>query len=79
MAAFTGLQVHHDARLGFSVLVPDWWHRLDLENSAGVFYAPRADDSLTGLAIEGRDLGTAVQPADLVTLRRGFSAAVVCV
>ena len=69
LPAFTGLQVHHDARLGFSVLVPDGWQRLDADVA---FFAPNADDPLTGLAIEGRDLGTEVRPADLATLRRGF-------
>jgi len=72
LPSFTGLQVVHDARLGFSILIPDGWQRLDVSDSSADFYAPDPADLLTGLAIEGRDLGTEVQPGDLATLRRGF-------
>jgi hypothetical protein len=64
--------VHRDPAFGFSVLIPDGWHTLAAEGSPGVVYAPDADDSLTGLAIEARDLGTEVQADDLPALRRGF-------
>jgi hypothetical protein len=72
LPSFTGLQVHHDGRLGFSILIPLDWHRLDVANRTGTFFAPDANDVLTGLALEGSDLGTEVQPGDLATLRRGF-------
>jgi hypothetical protein len=70
--AFTGLVVHHDRRLGFSVLIPDGWHPLVVGGGPGVFYAPDPSDPLTGLAVEARDLGTEVGAADLPALRRGF-------
>jgi hypothetical protein len=70
--AFTGLVVHRDPAFGYSLLLPHGWHRLELEDSAGVLYAPEQDDPLTGLAVEARDLGTEVQPSDLATLRSGF-------
>ncbi|HEY3062010.1 MAG TPA: hypothetical protein VGL99_23785 [Chloroflexota bacterium] len=72
LPSFTGLQVHHDQRLGFSVLIPDGWVRLDVEGSPGAFFAPDPADLTTGMAVEGRDLGTEVSPTDLASLRRGF-------
>jgi hypothetical protein len=56
------------------LFVPDGWSRLDVLDGEGVFYAPDAADSLTGLAIEARDLGSAVRASDLPALRRGFLA-----
>jgi hypothetical protein len=70
--AFTGLVVHHDGRLGFSVLIPDGWQQLAVDGGPGVFYAPDPNDPSTGLAVEARDLGTEVAAADLPALRRGF-------
>jgi hypothetical protein len=65
--------VHTDAGFGFSVLVPDGWQRLALTGSeTGCFYAPDAADLLSGLAIEPRDLGTAVRASDLAALRHGL-------
>jgi hypothetical protein len=72
--AFTGLVVHRDRDFGYSLFVPDGWLRLDLEGNSGVFYAPDPDDPLTGLAVDAQDLGTAVRPDDLATLRSGFLA-----
>jgi len=72
LPAFTGLIVHRDPGLGYSLLVPDDWYLLELEGGSGVLYAPDRNDPLTGLAVEGRDLGTKVRPADLPTLRSGF-------
>jgi hypothetical protein len=73
--AFTGLVAHHDPGFNFTLFVPDGWHRLDVQSpGAGVFYAPDPTDLLTGLAVEGRDLGTAVGARDLPALRRGFLA-----
>jgi hypothetical protein len=73
--SFSGLLVHHDPTFGFSVLVPDGWRRLELSGShAGVFYVPDESDLLTGIAIEGIDLGTPVDAHDLPALRRGMLA-----
>jgi hypothetical protein len=74
LPAFTGLLVHRDLDFGYSLFVPVDWHRLEPESGSGVFYAPDVDDLLTGLAIEARNLGTAVKPGDLPTLRNGFVA-----
>ena len=75
--AFTGLVVHHDPEFHFVLLVPDGWQRLDLRgSSSGVFYAPDPKDLLTGLAIEAQDLGTPVQPTDLLALKGGLLAGV---
>ena len=54
--------------------MPDGWFRLDVQDGAGVFYAPDPGDPLTGLAIEARDLSTVVRASDLPALRRGFFA-----
>jgi hypothetical protein len=70
--AFTGLVVHRDPAFGYSLLLPEGWHRLELEGGDGVFYAPDPEDPLTGLAVDAVDLGTAVRPDDLPTLRSGF-------
>ena len=74
LPSFTGLVVHRDPAFGYSLLIPDGWHRLELQESPGLLYAPDPDDPLTGLAVEARDLGTAVRPSDLPTLRSGFLA-----
>jgi len=70
--SFTGLVVHRDTRFGFWLLIPDGWARLDLDAGDGVFFAPDAQDLLTGVAVEGRDLGTPVEATDVTALQRGF-------
>jgi hypothetical protein len=70
--SYTGLLVHRDAEFGFWLLIPDGWHQLNVESGAGVFFAPDPTDLLTGVAVEGRDLGTPVDASDLPALRRGF-------
>lgn len=72
LPTFTGLQVHRDEQLGFSVLIPLGWQRREVEDGQGVFYAPDPADALTGLAVDGRDLGTEVEAKDLPAVRRGF-------
>jgi hypothetical protein len=72
--AFTGLLVHRDLVHRYSLLVPDGWHGRPLEGDDGVLFAPDADDPHTSLSVSARDLGTAVRPSDLPTLRRGFLA-----
>lgn len=70
--AFTGLVVHRDPDVGFSLLVPDGWHRTDLPDNGGTLYTPDPDDPTTGLEVGGQDLGTEVQARDLPAIRRGF-------
>jgi hypothetical protein len=72
--AFTGLVVHRDPERGYSLLLPDGWHRSELADGTGAFYAPDPDDPLTGLEASAVDLGTEVQPGDLAALKRGFLA-----
>jgi hypothetical protein len=72
--SFTGLVVHRDPVIGYSLLLPEGWHRSDLEAGDGVFFAPTPDDRETGLEVAGRDLGFEVQPGDLATIERGFLA-----
>jgi hypothetical protein len=70
--SFTGLVVHRDPDVGYSLLLPDGWHRLDLPDGGGTLYTPDQDDPTTGLEASGQDLGTEVQVRDLPTIRRGF-------
>jgi len=71
--AFSGLVVHHDEQLGYSLLVPDGWQRLGLAGSEdGVFYAPDPADLLTGLAVDAQHLAGPVRASDLAALRSGL-------
>lgn len=70
--AFTGLFVHRDTRFKYSVLVPDGWHRFELQGETGSLYAPDPEDVHTSFSASARDLGTAVSPSDLQSLRSGF-------
>ena len=49
--AFTGLVAHRDPEAGFSLLLPDGWHRLDLPDTGGTLYTPDQSDPTTGLEI----------------------------
>jgi hypothetical protein len=69
---FRGLRVHRDPVKGYSLLVPDDWHSLPLEGDEGALFAPEPNDLHTSLSVSARDLGLAVAPGDLPTLRRGF-------
>lgn len=72
--SFHGLLVHSDSAIGYSLLIPLGWQRLELDSAEGqgVIYAPSADDVATSFSAEGRDLGTTVTPGDLPALREGF-------
>jgi hypothetical protein len=72
LPAFTGLVVHRDPAVGFSLLLPDGWRRLDLPDGGGSLYTPDQDDPTTGLEVSGQDLGTEVHARDLRAIRRGF-------
>jgi hypothetical protein len=72
--AFTGLVVHRDPSIGYSLLLPDGWQRMDLPEDGGTLYRPDPDDPTTGLELNGHDLGTAVTGRDLPAIRRGFLA-----
>jgi hypothetical protein len=70
--SFTGLVVHRDLNHKYSLLVPDGWHRFELDGGAGTLYAPDPEDVHTSLSLSARDLGTPVEPRDLESLRSGF-------
>jgi hypothetical protein len=70
--AFTGLVVHRDPDVGYSLLLPDGWSRIDLPEADGSLFTPDPSDPTTGLEVSGRDLGTEVQAKDLPAIRRGF-------
>jgi hypothetical protein len=72
--AFTGLVVHRDPSAGYSLLLPDGWHRTDLPDNGGTLYQPDQNDPTTGLEVNGLKLGSEIQPRDLPTIRRGFLA-----
>jgi hypothetical protein len=72
--AFTGLVVHRDPNIGYSLLLPDGWQRTDLPDDGGTLYAPDPNDPTTGLEVNGHDLGTEIHARDLPTVRRGFLA-----
>jgi hypothetical protein len=72
--AFTGLVVHRDPDVGYSLLLPDGWSRLDVSEDGGTLYSPDSADPTTGLQVSGHDLGTEVRARDLPSLRRGFLA-----
>ena len=72
--AFTGLVVHRDPSVGYSLLLPDGWQRADLPDDGGTLYRPDPADPTTGLEIGGSDLGTEVSSRDLPAIRRGFLA-----
>jgi hypothetical protein len=72
--SFRGLLVHRDSTIGYSLLIPLGWQRLELESAEGqgVIYAPSAEEVETSFSVEGRDLGTPVTADDLPALREGF-------
>jgi len=72
--AFTGLVVHRDPDIGYSLLLPDGWHGFDLAAGDGTFYAPDTNDMQTGFEAAGQRLDVEVQASDLPALRRGFFA-----
>lgn len=72
--SFTGLMIHRDPSAGFSLLLPDGWHRTDLPDDGGTLYRPDLDDPTTGLEVSGQQLGTEVTAKDLPAVRKGFMA-----
>jgi hypothetical protein len=70
--AFTGLMAHRDPDVGYSLLLPDGWQRVDLPEDGGTLYTPAPDDPTTGLEVSGQNLGTEVRARDLPAIRRGF-------
>jgi hypothetical protein len=75
--SFTGLLVHRDLTFKYSFLIPEGWHRLEIDGDVGngVLCAPSPDDPLTGFSAEARDLETEITADDLTTLRNGFLGA----
>lgn len=76
MRTFTGLLLYRDPARAYSFFVPLDWHRLELDTPTGngVMYAPAANDPLTSISAEGRDLETTVTSEDLPALKAGFLA-----
>lgn len=73
---FTGLIVYRNPQYRYSLFYPEGWYQVDLAVEAGqaVAFRPSADDPITSLTVEARNLGTSVSADDLPTLRRGFLA-----
>jgi hypothetical protein len=71
LPAFKGLTWHRHQY--YSFFVPIDWQRLDWpDGRKGVMFVPSADDPLTVLAVELRDLGLEATPDDLDDLITGF-------
>jgi hypothetical protein len=72
---FKGLSWHRNQY--YSFFVPIDWQKLDWpDGRSGVIYTPPADDPLTLLAVELRDLGMEISADDLDDLKAGFLAGI---
>ena len=72
LPTFTGLVVHRDPDVGYSLLLPDGWQRANVPETGGALYTPDPADPTTGLEVSGQRLGTTVRARDLAAIRRGF-------
>jgi hypothetical protein len=71
LPAFKGLTWHRHQY--YSFFAPIDWQRVDWpDDREGVLFVPSADDPLTVLAVELRDLGLEPTPDDLDDLNEGF-------
>lgn len=71
LPAFKGLTWHRNQY--YSFFVPMDWQRFDWpDGREGVLFAPSADDPLTVLAVELRDLGLEPTADDIDDLKAGF-------
>ena len=69
---YTGMMTHND-KAGFSMWLPDDWHKFDLKGGhKGVLYSPYPDDFNTGVMVEKNHLKVKVRVDDLPALREGF-------
>lgn len=70
--SITALLWHRDQY--YSFFIPSNWHRLQWSDGReGVIYAPDSNDLLTLFAVDIKDLGMSVKPADLDDLAEGFA------
>ena len=75
LPSFRGLRWHRHQF--YSFFVPYEWQRADWpDDREGVIYTPSADDPLTLIAVEVRDLGVAPTPDDLDDLQAGLLAGI---
>lgn len=76
-AATSGLSLHKDRYLGFSLMYPSAWHQFQwLDGRRGVLYGPIFNDNRTIFAVAVQDLGTTLTKADLQDLHVGFIAGI---
>lgn len=76
-AAPSGLSLHKDRYLGFSLMYPSAWHQFQwLDGRRGVLYGPVFNDNRTIFAVAVQDLGTLIHPDDLKDLHVGFIAGI---
>ncbi|MEZ4637937.1 MAG: hypothetical protein R2873_18055 [Caldilineaceae bacterium] len=76
-AAPSGLSLHNDRYLGFSLMYPSAWHQFQwLDGRRGVLYGPVFNDNRTIFAVAVQDLGIVVNHEDLKDLHVGFIAGI---
>lgn len=76
-AASSGLALHNDRYLGFSLMYPSAWHQFQwLDGRRGVLYGPVFNDNSTIFAVAIQDLGIVVNQRDVKDLRVGFIAGI---
>jgi hypothetical protein len=67
----SGLLWHRDQY--YSFFIPNNWHRLRWpDNREGVIYGPDPTDPFTVFAVDIKDLGVSITPADVDVLAEGF-------
>jgi hypothetical protein len=71
---YTALVVHREPRYGCSLLIPQGWHRLELESEvgSGTIFVPDPADVINSFSFEGRKLGVPVNRRDLRPLEDGM-------
>ncbi len=73
----SGLALHKDRYLGFSLFYPSAWHQFQwLDGRRGVLYGPIYNDNSTIFAVAVQDLGIVVNKRDLKDLHVGFIAGI---
>ncbi|MBI1295959.1 hypothetical protein GC175_13480 [bacterium] len=76
-AASSGLALHNDRYLGFSLMYPSAWHQFQwLDGRRGVLYGPVFNDNSTIFAVAIQDLGIVVNQRDVKDLHVGFIAGI---
>lgn len=76
-AASSGLALHKDRYLGFSLMYPRAWHQFQwLDGRRGVLYGPVFNENSTIFAVAVQDLGIVVNQRDVKDLHVGFIAGI---